>query len=523
LKNYIRSKFAVILVLLVLLPAAFYFVHQYTTLSEGERLIEEIYRRQLDVVLFSVNQYAWDIAGSWTLEIERLMRMQSQNGTSLEEFLRLNRSINAVVILDTNGLRRFIYTSGVKRSSVAGGLTNETSVHTSLTTDKQRITRLIQLYRSKYRKMEAVAVDSSGENNKMALFFIGEYSPNHLFVAGIVLDVKMFITETLAKKLNEAAGTDFNLAVFSNAGDRLIFSTGSVNPNNRRQSKQLWLLPSYSIAIQMRETTIEGLARERFNRSMTLLIIVNAVVVIGVIVMYRSVRREIELARLKSDFVSNVSHELRTPLSLIRMFGETLQMNRIRSEEQRQEYYETIVRETDRLSRLVNKVLDFSRMESGRKEFQLVPTNLSEIVKTTIERYASYLKSEGFVVTCSYAEHVPMVSADAAAVQDALFNLLDNAAKYSDVEKRITVETKTDAHYVYIEVEDRGIGIAMEHQKRIFDKFYRVSGGLVHKTKGSGLGLALVQGIMDAHHGKITVESAVGKGTKFRLWFPLTT
>jgi two-component system phosphate regulon sensor histidine kinase PhoR len=232
------------------------------------------------------------------------------------------------------------------------------------------------------------------------------------------------------------------------------------------------------------------------------------------------VKREIELSQLKSDFVSNVSHELRTPLSLIRMFGETLEMGRVPNEEKKQEYYATIVRETERLTGLVNNILNFSRMESGKKEYHFSRVDLNALVHKVLASYQAHLEHLGFELTTDIAGAVPPIHADAEAVAEALLNVMDNAIKYSNTQKTIAIRTGVSQNLVYVEVEDHGIGIPPDETSKIFEKFYRVSSGLVHEIRGSGLGLTLVRHIMDAHSGEISVQSRLGEGSTFRLSFP---
>jgi two-component system phosphate regulon sensor histidine kinase PhoR len=236
--------------------------------------------------------------------------------------------------------------------------------------------------------------------------------------------------------------------------------------------------------------------------------------------MYRTLKKEVELVRLKGDFVSNVSHELRTPLSLIRMFTETLTMKRVQTEEKKQEYYETILQESERLTRLINNILNFSRMEAGKKQYHFELTSLNEVVTGVMKTYASHLQHEGFATSVQLDEGLPAVQADREAVEEALINILDNAVKYSAGDKYVSIRTGQTDSMIYLEVEDHGIGIDKHHHKKIFETFYRVSTGLTNSIKGSGLGLSLVNHIMDAHGGVIDLKSTPGKGSTFRLLFP---
>jgi two-component system phosphate regulon sensor histidine kinase PhoR len=233
------------------------------------------------------------------------------------------------------------------------------------------------------------------------------------------------------------------------------------------------------------------------------------------------VRHEILLSQAKSDFVSNVSHEIRTPLSLIGMFAETLETGRVPSEDKKQEYYKIISKETTRLSKIVNRILDFSQLEGNKKVFRFTPIKLNELCQEILETYFYPLREKGFDFQFIKDNQLPIILGDREAISEAVINLLDNAVKYSGENKQITLKTLSDHEYAHVEVVDRGIGIARQHHHDIFEQFFRAPTGDVHNTKGSGLGLTLVKKIMEAHHGKVLVESTLGKGSTFRLSFTL--
>jgi two-component system phosphate regulon sensor histidine kinase PhoR len=205
------------------------------------------------------------------------------------------------------------------------------------------------------------------------------------------------------------------------------------------------------------------------------------------------------------------------------MYAETLEMNRIGQEEKKREYYSTILQETERLTRLVNNILDFSKMEAGKKQYNMQEADLNEIVSALLETYAFHLQSEGFETMIQLQSPLPPFLADKESISEAIANILDNAIKYSDANKFIRITTDTTEKILFLEIEDHGIGITQEHHKKIFENFYRVSSGLVHNVKGSGLGLALVKHIVESHNGKVLLTSAVGKGSTFRLEFPVMT
>ena len=244
------------------------------------------------------------------------------------------------------------------------------------------------------------------------------------------------------------------------------------------------------------------------------------VIAAGLVVTYRLVRRESEMARLKSDFVANVSHDLKTPLSVIRMFGETLEMDRVRDEAARREYYRVITRESERLSRLIDNVLDFSRIEGGRRRYERVPTAVEPLVRDVVDAFAHPLT--GFKVEVHVASDLPEVPLDADAIAQALANLVDNAIKYSADRKTVRVGASLVDGELALSVADEGIGIPRAEQGRIFEKFYRVGHSETQGRRGSGVGLALVRHVAEAHGGRVIVESAPGEGSRFTIRIPIT-
>ena len=227
------------------------------------------------------------------------------------------------------------------------------------------------------------------------------------------------------------------------------------------------------------------------------------------------------MARLKSDFVANVSHDLKTPLSVIRMFGETLDMGRITDEGGRREYYRVIARESERLSRLIDNVLDFSRIEGGRQIYRMAPTAIEPLIRSVLEAFDYPLAQHGFKVDVDVAPDLPDVPADADAIGQALANLVDNAIKYSDDERALAVSARVVDGRLAITVADRGLGIPPHEHAKIFEKFYRAGRSDTQGRRGSGVGLTLVRHIAEAHGGDVTVESAPGAGSRFTLRLPL--
>jgi signal transduction histidine kinase len=281
--------------------------------------------------------------------------------------------------------------------------------------------------------------------------------------------------------------------------------------------------PGMILGIKLRGTTIANISNHFVRTAFLILGALSLLMGAGVLFAYRNVARELALARLKSDFVSNVSHELRTPLALIRLYAETLELGRISHPGKCQEYYEIIRKESERLTSLINNILDFSRIESGKKEYSFRETDVADLVRSTLESYRLEIEQNGFQFEQKIDNDLPQVYVDREAIARSLLNLVNNAVKYSATEKYLGVNLYRHNSGVNLEVVDHGIGISAKEQPKIFEKFYRVCDPLVHDTKGSGLGLSLVRHVVQAHGGDVAVESEPGQGSKFIITLPVQT
>ena len=280
-------------------------------------------------------------------------------------------------------------------------------------------------------------------------------------------------------------------------------------------------LPDVTMGVKYKGTTVAAMGEKFLRTSFLILAAISVLLVGGIWLMYRNVSREMELAKLKADFVSNVSHELRTPLALIRLYAETLELGRLPSADKQRGYHRIIREESERLTALINNVLDFSRIEAGRKEYDFQQTDLRELVRETLESYRYQIEQQGFTFEEKIAEDVPEVRVDRESIARSLLNLVNNSIKYSSDEKYLGVNLYKDNGTVKLEVIDRGIGIPRSEQERVFEKFYRVGDPLVHNTKGSGLGLSLVKTIVHAHGGSVWVENNADRGSKFTVVLPV--
>jgi two-component system phosphate regulon sensor histidine kinase PhoR len=244
------------------------------------------------------------------------------------------------------------------------------------------------------------------------------------------------------------------------------------------------------------------------------------VVVTGVVLVLVFLRREANLSQLQSDFVSKVSHELRTPLTSIRLFVET--MERARGDPATRDMcIEALGRETDRLTEVIERLLDWGRMEAGRKQYELLEESVSAVVEEAVEGFAAQQHRHPELEFSSIVEPgLPRVDADRAAMVDAIGNLLSNAVKYGGTPPIVKLRAYRLSESVAIEVNDNGDGMPRGEHRRIFEKFYRIDHRLSREREGSGLGLAIVKHIVRAHHGRIQLDSSKGSGSTFRILIP---
>ena len=292
----------------------------------------------------------------------------------------------------------------------------------------------------------------------------------------------------------------------NNNGDNLIYSS-LLNP----------YFPGQLIQIKLEnEDLINDLVIRRswiYGISSVLLLVAMG---LGVALILRDIAREKHLSRLRSDFISNVTHELKTPLTSIRMYAESLIMGRIKTAKGRKDYLSVVVNESERLKRMINNILEFSKMEKTKQEYHLVASRLSDTLLAAISDLKYYLDEKGFILKTEIDSNI-MVNVDPDKVHQVFTNLLSNAIKYSGDSRNIRVRLFRNSHEVITEVEDEGIGIAKDKQTKIFEEFYRVEWQESGDITGTGLGLTVSREIVEAHGGKMLVSSEIGKGSKFSV------
>jgi two-component system phosphate regulon sensor histidine kinase PhoR len=244
-------------------------------------------------------------------------------------------------------------------------------------------------------------------------------------------------------------------------------------------------------------------------------------ILVGVGLLTMAVRAERQANRLKSDFIANVSHELKTPLSLIRMFGEMLATGRTRTEANAKEYAQIITRESERLSRLIDNVLDFARIERGKAAYDFAVGDLAEVLHRSLDVYRYRIEREKMEMHLDVAEDLPPVKIDESAITLVVMNLVDNALKYAADGKELWVSLKREGEDVVLAVRDSGPGIPADEQARVFDRFYRGRDTRGRPVRGSGIGLSLVRHIAQAHGGDVTLTSEPGRGSTFIVRLPV--
>jgi len=280
-------------------------------------------------------------------------------------------------------------------------------------------------------------------------------------------------------------------------------------------------LPHWEIAVYLLDPTKVGRSATTLRLTIGLLVAVLVLAIaVGSWLIVADLRRQLTLARQKTDFVSNVSHELKTPLTSIRMFSEMLAEDRVLDESKRRHFLSIITAETARLTRLINNVLDFARLERGEKKYQFEPFDLLELVADTVESYRPHLEGNGFTLRSELPAQCAEVIGDRDALAQVLVNLLSNAEKYSGERKQLEVALATNPESVEVKVLDRGCGVRPGCEERIFEQFYRADDSLASGIQGSGLGLTLARQIARAHGGDVTYKPRDGGGSCFTLRLP---
>ncbi len=375
-----------------------------------------------------------------------------------------------------------------------------------------------------------LSADEKDRENRIIINPIIDNEKHLVGIAGMVVDEDFFRQVILPEAISRAGPVflpgadhaDLDMAVLDGKGEPVIGSGTEGAPGSSVKRHLQFIFADYQLALSVRPLNMRAWAQASFLLNMTLAVIVALVLLLGIGLALRAASREMTLSGMKSDFVSNVSHELRTPLASIRVFAELLRTGKAGTADKVQEYGEYIEGESQRLTALVDNILDFAKIESGRKTYRFETADINDVVRETLKTFDGRLRhSESRVMLQGPQQALPPIRVDADAIAQALSNLLDNAFKYGNGAQRIEVRLSRREKWIEISVKDQGVGIAREEQDKIFERFHRVGTGLIHGVKGSGLGLSIVQHIVEAHHGRVAVESKPGTGSTFTISLPI--
>ena len=527
------SKITIIVVIALLAPIFSYTIFQFSQRNHDELLIKQIYDGQLGSLLYSVNNYCYDAFHSWTSELTTVIgthqktKSETHNVELINQFINGSPSVIGLAILPSDTNRAVFWRQNMPALNLPLA---QSRVLTKLD-------RLLKQSQTKVDRMVRQAQDESyishlyltwveGPKNGVSVIVfpvLNRTKPDYVTLVAIFVYDLEFANSIIANKFRtmEEEEGHFVFAVIHRKTGTLLYTNYEEEDASFEKRDQLWILSNLDISIKMAGATLDEITAERVKQNLIFIILVNIILILGIVYLLKNILKEISLAQMKTDFVANVSHELRTPLALIRMHAETLEMGRVTSREKKQKYYHTIMNESARLTQLINNILDFSRIESQKKKYRMLPTDLSILTEETLIMYNYRFEQTGFTIHKKIEHDLPAIHIDKEAITLVLVNLLDNAIKFSTDKKEIVVSVYKDEKHLILSVQDYGIGIPESEHKKIFDKFYRVGSSLVHNTKGSGLGLSLSNRIMAYHHGQIKVESKVGEGSTFSLWFPI--
>jgi len=281
------------------------------------------------------------------------------------------------------------------------------------------------------------------------------------------------------------------------------------------------VLPFWRVGVSLEDHEYKAWIRSIRTTHVALIAGMLFVILLGGVFLLRWIDREIEAAEQKSRFVSSVSHELKTPIALIRLYAETLELGRVADPQRAREFLQVISREAQRLTHLINNVLDISRIDAGRRTYNLTENDLVQVVGDTLDAYRYQLDEQGIAVHRQLDPGPLTARCDPEAITRALLNLLDNAVKYSRGAQEIEVTLRRQGRSAFLAVRDHGAGIPPEEQERIFELFYRTNDAIVQGVKGSGLGLTLVKHIVAAHGGRVHLKSRPGEGSTFTIELPM--
>ena len=395
-----------------------------------------------------------------------------------------------------------------------------------------RASTLVRFRRQRWLELEQpdFAVDEADPDNRVVYRFVADVDTNVIGFVGFVVDTDMFESEYLPRAIASNMGiltedVQDNLIVrVSDPTGRVIAAThDDVGQDDVLAGRFDFIFRDWVMSARSRYRTVAQVVQSSAFTNWLLAVLMSVVVLGGVLLMWRTTRRERRLSRIRNAFVANVSHDLRTPLASLAVFGEFLRRGRVASHQQIVEYGRQIEHESNRLRHLTDNVLDFARIESGTVTYRREETPIEDVVGAAVRAVEVRREQEGFQILVACADTLlPSVSVDSQAMTQVFVNLFDNAMKYSGPSRKVRVEIAQRDGFVAVSVADFGIGIAPDDQERIFQQFYRAGAAGNSGVVGTGLGLAIVRHIVQAHDGRVEVDSRLGRGSTFTVLVPST-
>jgi signal transduction histidine kinase len=353
-----------------------------------------------------------------------------------------------------------------------------------------------------------------------------ENSQSHVFI-GFQIDLEVFAETVLQFKFQEFPIERGLAFAIQDSKGHVLVSKGKERALRNQElpllSKRSQALPFWRITVRRNPNAIARSATQRSLLLAGLIALALVGVAFGALSTFRFVNQSLELARLKSDFMSSITHELKTPLTSIQMFAEMLSLGRIKNDEKRMEYYKYIGSESIRLRRMIDDILDFACSESGKVHYVLAEADFVAVVLDALDIFRLSAEAEGFEIAAKLPEfrELPPVNVDREAMVRVFVNLLSNAVKYSIENPDIVVTVQREGTRLLASVADKGVGIESGNLEKIFDKFFRAGDPLTREVSGTGLGLSLVHGIVTAHRGEIDVSSEKNVGSTFTVYLPI--
>ncbi|MCP2519617.1 HAMP domain-containing histidine kinase [Candidatus Aminicenantes bacterium AC-708-M15] len=372
-----------------------------------------------------------------------------------------------------------------------------------------KIERALYKYLTTNSREVEFLMSNPGEPQALVLYFPYEKG-NLKGLVGFEYDLEKIINEVLQKVKKE----EFYIEIGKQRRElkgKLIHSE-ILSP----------LTPQFKVFISIKDEAFSQLRKLKISLVSTIIFFLITSIIFGIFIIVRDVSRKMELSKMRTEFISNVTHELKAPLSSIMLYIETLLLGRIKERKKKREYLSIIMNETQRLSRLIDNVLEFSKIQIGQKYYNFRKIDIRKIVDEVLKLFEYEFKKENFKLKLEIPKEPIVISVDHDAISQVFINIISNAIKFSEKKKEIKLSIRKLKNYVEIVIEDKGIGIPERDLPYIFNKFYRVKNEKTKGKTGAGIGLSLVKYIVEAHGGEVKVKSKVGKGTIFKIYLPVS-